>query len=203
MTKESTLRTNKGLVIYLAQVTCVATEAGRWPSPRWQREAQVVLHCFLLISAYQSLVVVKARCAHLNHKEVLKKKRKRGFLLTRPRKSHSIPGAREREHTGQKPGVLVLFRSKIPWRRKWQPTPVFLPGVSHSPRSLAGYSPWGHKRVGQDLATKQQQQRWGPRFWAHLLLVNLKHQSKNLKSGNRNKKLWSPNGQLRESNQGF
>ena len=34
---------------------------------------------------------------------------------------------------------------KIPWRRKWQPTPVFLPGKSHGWRSLAGYSPWGHK----------------------------------------------------------
>ena len=33
---------------------------------------------------------------------------------------------------------------KIPWRRKWQPTPVFLPGKSHGWRSLAGYSPWGH-----------------------------------------------------------
>ena len=30
-----------------------------------------------------------------------------------------------------------------PWRRKWQPTPVFLPGDSHVQRSLAGYSPWG------------------------------------------------------------
>ena len=30
---------------------------------------------------------------------------------------------------------------KIPWRRKWQPTPVFLPGKSHGWRSLAGYSP--------------------------------------------------------------
>ena len=29
---------------------------------------------------------------------------------------------------------------KIPWRRKWQPTPVFLPGKSHGQRSLAGYS---------------------------------------------------------------
>ena len=47
---------------------------------------------------------------------------------------------------------------KIPWRRKWQPTPVFfLPGESHGQRSLTGYSPWGHKRVGCDLATKQQQ----------------------------------------------
>ena len=35
--------------------------------------------------------------------------------------------------------------SKIPWRGKWQPTPVFLPGKSHGQRSLAGYSPRGHK----------------------------------------------------------
>ena len=34
---------------------------------------------------------------------------------------------------------------KIPWRRKWLPTPVFLPGEFHELRSLAGYSPWGHK----------------------------------------------------------
>ena len=34
---------------------------------------------------------------------------------------------------------------KIPWRRKWQPTPVFLPGKSHGWRSLAGYSEWGSK----------------------------------------------------------
>ena len=31
---------------------------------------------------------------------------------------------------------------KIPWRRKWQPTPVFLPGKSHGQRSLVGYSHW-------------------------------------------------------------
>ena len=36
---------------------------------------------------------------------------------------------------------------KIPWRRKWQPTPVFLPRESHGQRSLVGYGPWGH-RVG-------------------------------------------------------
>ena len=30
---------------------------------------------------------------------------------------------------------------KIPWRRKWQPTPVFLSGESHGQRSLAGYGP--------------------------------------------------------------
>ena len=40
---------------------------------------------------------------------------------------------------------------KVPWRRKWQPTPVFLPGKSHGQRRLAGYSPWGRKRVRPDL----------------------------------------------------
>ena len=34
---------------------------------------------------------------------------------------------------------------KIPWRRKWQPTPVFLLGKFHGQRSLEGYSPWGRK----------------------------------------------------------
>ena len=34
---------------------------------------------------------------------------------------------------------------KIPQRRAWQPTPVFLPGESHGQRSLGGYSPWGSK----------------------------------------------------------
>ena len=45
---------------------------------------------------------------------------------------------------------------KILWRRKWQPTRVFSPGNSHGQRSLEGYSPWGCKRVGHDLVTKQQ-----------------------------------------------
>ena len=43
---------------------------------------------------------------------------------------------------------------KIPWRRKWLPTPVFLPGEFHGQRSLVGYSPWGHKRVRYNLGTK-------------------------------------------------
>ena len=34
---------------------------------------------------------------------------------------------------------------KIPWRGKWQPTPVFLPGEFHGQGSLVGYSAWGHK----------------------------------------------------------
>ena len=45
---------------------------------------------------------------------------------------------------------------KIPWKRKWQPTPVFLPEKPNGQRSLTGYSPWGRKRVRQNLVTKQQ-----------------------------------------------
>ena len=45
--------------------------------------------------------------------------------------------------------ILNIFFSidKDPWRRKWQPTPVFLPGKSHGQRSLAGYSPWSSKEL--------------------------------------------------------
>ena len=42
---------------------------------------------------------------------------------------------------------------RIPWRRAWQPTPAFLPGKSHGQRSLAGYSPWGHKESDTTEAT--------------------------------------------------
>ena len=48
-----------------------------------------------------------------------------------------------------------LWVGKIPWRRKWQPTPVFLPGKSHGQRNLVGYPPPGSKRIWPDLATKQ------------------------------------------------
>ena len=72
------------------------------------------------------------------------------------------------------PGVLVVKKKKnlpalqemrldpwvrkILWRRKQQPTPVYLTGEFHGQRSRAGYSLWGHKRVGNDLVTKQPQQ---------------------------------------------
>ena len=46
----------------------------------------------------------------------------------------------------RRPGFDPWVR-KIPWRKKWQPTPAFLPGESHGQRSLVGYSPWGHKEL--------------------------------------------------------
>ena len=45
---------------------------------------------------------------------------------------------------------------KIPWRRKWQPIPVFLPGKSHGQRNLVDYSSWGRK-VSDTIYNHQQQ----------------------------------------------
>ena len=50
-----------------------------------------------------------------------------------------------------------------PLSRTWQSTPVFLPGESHGQRSLAGYSPWGH-RAGYNWVTKHSM------FWKYLLM---------------------------------
>ena len=43
---------------------------------------------------------------------------------------------------------------KIPWRRAWQPTPVFLPGELHGQRSQVGYSAWGCKELDTTEATQ-------------------------------------------------
>ena len=74
-----------------------------------------------------------------------KKKQKRGSLLPL--------------HFGHKGGIFCVSEvTDIPpgnpdsWRRQWHPTPVLLPGKSHGPRSLVGYSPWGH----QELDTTEQ-----------------------------------------------
>ena len=72
-----------------------------------------------------------------------------------PGKEGRREGTRDREATSclkkAVPGVRAFclppysWVRKIPWRRAWQPTPVFLPGESHGQRSLEGWSPWGHK----------------------------------------------------------
>ena len=57
---------------------------------------------------------------------------------------------------GRRPKRCGFYPSvgKIPWRRAWQPTPVFLPGESHGQRSLAIYSPWGHKESDTTVVIK-------------------------------------------------
>ena len=57
-----------------------------------------------------------------------------------PRGKESTCQCRRCKRRGFSPWV-----EKIPWRRTWQPTPVFLPGEFHGQRSLTGYSPWGRK----------------------------------------------------------
>ena len=61
---------------------------------------------------------------------------------------------------------LIPELGNTPWRRKWQPTPVFLPGKSHGWSSLAGYSPWGCKELDmteqlthKDKKTKGQREK--------------------------------------------
>ena len=59
----------------------------------------------------------------------------------------------------RRPGFNPWVR-KTPWKRKWWPTPVFLPGKSNRERTLTGYSPWGCKRAWHNLETKQQKLKW-------------------------------------------
>ena len=69
---------------------------------------------------------------------------------------------------------------KIPWRRAWQPTPVFLPGESRRQRSLVGYSPQGHK---ESDTTRQFSMHtyifYKARFWVHFIkseiLISMYH----------------------------
>ena len=67
-------------------------------------------------------------------------RREKGALAPLPKGASQVEATCQRRRCGFDPWVR-----KIPWRRKWQPTPAFLPGKFHGQRSLAGYSPWGHK----------------------------------------------------------
>ena len=54
------------------------------------------------------------------------------------------------------PFLKQFVNAKL-WRRKWQPTPIFLPGESRGQRSLAGYSPRSHKESDMTEATSLMQ----------------------------------------------
>ena len=71
----------------------------------------------------------------------------------------------------RRPG-FPLWVSKIPWRRGWQPTPVFLPGESHGQGSLTGYIVHTVTRVKHDTATK-------PPPSPHIFMKNLEANRKN------------------------
>ena len=77
---------------------------------------------------------------------------------------------------------------KIPRRRKWQPTPVFLPRESHGQRNLVGYSPWGHEESDRtEQLNNRTPQAFLWFFWFLVLLplqkwsllIYLPHQAEN------------------------
>ena len=72
----------------------------------------------------------------------IQKKKKRICLFWLPwwLSWYSLPAVQETQ-------VFYLWVWKIPWRRKWQPTPVFQPRESNGWINLLGYHPWGHKEL--------------------------------------------------------
>ena len=84
-------------------------------------------------------------------------------------------------NSGQARDAFHPWVRKIPWRRAWQPTPVFLPGESHGQRSLVGYSTRGCKESDTSESTHACMLHWAPlhsvppngefndfAIWAHL-----------------------------------
>ena len=70
---------------------------------------------------------------------------------------HNIKGCNLQYFSGGSDGKSICLQcgrprfdpgvGKIPWRRKWQPTLVFLPGNSYGQQNLVGYRPWGRKEL--------------------------------------------------------
>ena len=84
----------------------------------------------------------------------------RGYFSIILSSKRGFPGsASGKELACQRRRLLRLrfdpWAGKIPWKRAWQHTPVFLPGKSHGQRNLGSYSPRGRKRVRHDLATNK------------------------------------------------
>ena len=96
---------------------------------------------------------------------------------------------------GQDWAISLSLSTFTHWRRKWQPTPVFLPGESHGRRNLVGCSPWGRTELDTTEVTKQQQQQqqelsgwwilsWQDKkgcpmeLWGHIIMPKRKHKGK-------------------------
>ena len=88
------------------------------------------------------------------------------FLRSHLRKSPPVLGGSPASSVLKNPPadagdvVRKILVGKILWRRKWQPTPVFLPGKSHRQRNLVGYSPCGCRRIRYNSVIKQQALNW-------------------------------------------
>ena len=75
-----------------------------------------------------------------------------GYIVS---KMQSFPGGSNGKESACNAADLRFnpWVGKIPWRREWQPTPVFLPGEFCGQRSLGGHSPWGCKESDTNEAT--------------------------------------------------
>ena len=87
--------------------------------------------------------------------------------------THGLLGASDKEPACQfkicEKHRFYPWVEKIPWRRKWQPIPVILPGESHGQRSLTGYSPWGCKESGMTEQLSLTQSVYSlSKEWRHL-----------------------------------
>ena len=79
-------------------------------------------------------------------------------------------------------GLEDPWVGKISWKRKWQPTPVFLPGEFHGQRSLAGYSPWGHKESGMTQRLNNNKYQKLMNFLSQIKVIKKKQFVKRIKT---------------------
>ena len=102
------------------------------------------------------------------------------------RVSRGFPGGSNSKGSAWNVGDLglILVVGKIPWRKEWHPTPVFLPGEFHGQKSLVGYSPWGRKEsdMTESLSTYAYQtqritariQEWASWYWSQRATARIK-----------------------------
>ena len=142
---------------YICKSSRMKSEAGSWIGGYMKYLNQIIIvYCETWDQYFSSFrPLSKTTANNLHHLSQLWMRKLRSFPTT----SLGFPGGSVVKNTVacqyRRPRFNPCVR-KIPWRMKWQPTPVFLPGKSHGQQRLASYSPWGNKRIGHDLAIKQQ-----------------------------------------------
>ena len=114
----------------------LVTQSRLFATP-WTVAHQIPLPIEFSRQEYWSLLHCRQILYHLNHQGSL-------HIYIYGGASGKEPACQFRRH---KRHGLDLWVGKIPWRRAWQPSPVFLPGESQGQRSQAGYSPQHHSRT--------------------------------------------------------
>ena len=104
------------------------------------------MHIFLFISSSKQAYIIKGNCEGWRGStaclgpQVIKDRAKIWIQFSPVAQTVKI--CLQCRRPGFNPQVEMM-----PWRREWQPTPVFLPGEFHEQRNLAGHSPWGRKEL--------------------------------------------------------